>query len=386
MTEASDLDAEDIFDTAARDYGLERYADPGVRERFIKLVALFNNFGKVPAKQLPPAIADLKHAVVNRLMLARDWAEHPEILDQEVVQPIFIAGNGRAGTTLAQSLFALDEGHRTPRYVDALYPSPPRGLYPRADETARRAGDAYVASMLAREPGLLISHPYHDKGGLAEAEDEFIYSGDFHTLYPMQFLNVPTLPPSPRTMDRLAALQFHKNMLRQLQWKTPTKRWVGKGLFHQYVLSDLFEVFPDAIVVWTHRAPEDFVASLVAVTEFVYRPVNGPLYRLTPNQIAAGIKAGFDNLLKDPMIDDPRISHVRFADMVKDPVSVIRSVYETQGLTFTAGYEAKLRDRLADPAHRADRHGKFTHPNSEFGLDTEELKAMFANYRERFGL
>ena len=40
-------------------------------------------------------------------------------------------------------------------------------------------------------------------------------------------------------------------------WKTPTKRWVGKGLFHQYVLASLFEVFPDAIAVWTHRPPEE---------------------------------------------------------------------------------------------------------------------------------
>jgi hypothetical protein len=386
MTQASYLNAEEIFDTAAREYGLERYADNGMRDRFARLVALFNGVGEIAHQALPPAIADMKHAVVSRLMLARDWAEHPEILDQEIVRPIFVTGSARAGTTFAQSLLALDDGHRTPRYMDVLHPSPPRGLYPRADEVARRAGDAYVAAMLAREPRLLVSHPYHDQGGLAEAEDEFVYSLNFNTLYPLHFFNAPTLPQSPRVKERLAALQFHKNMLRQLQWKTPTGRWVGKGLFHQYVLSSLFEVFPDAIVVWTHRPPEDYVASLMAVTEFVYRPVNGPLFAVTPDQVVAGTKAAFDDVLKDPMVDDPRVTHVRFADMVLDPVAVIAPLYEAHGLTFTAKFEAKLRSRLADPAHRADRHGKFDHSNSHYGLDTAELKRLFAGYRERFGL
>jgi hypothetical protein len=386
MTEACYLDAEAIFDEAARDYGLERYADDGIRGRFIKLVALFNGVGKVPHEALPPAIADLKHAVVSRLLIARDWAEHPEILQQDVVRPIFVTGSARAGTTFAQSLLALDAGHRTPRYRDCLYPSPPRGLNPRADEMARRGGDAYVAAMLAREPGLLSSHPYHDQGGLAEAEDEFVYSLNFNTLYPLHFFNVPTLPQSPRTRDRLDALRFHANMLRHLQWKTPTGRWVGKGLFHQYVLAALFEVFPDAIVVWTHRPPEDYVASLMAVTEFVYRPVNGAAFAVTADQIVAGTCASLDDVLKDPMVHDPRVTHVRFADMVSDPVAVIAPLYEAHGLTFTAGYEAALRARLADPAHRADRHGKFSHSNSHYGLDTAELKALFADYRERFGL
>lgn len=386
MMEACYLDAEEIFDTAAGEYGLERYADAGMRERFVSLVAGFNKVGKIPRDYLLPALADMKQAVVRRLLVARDFAEHPEILEQEVVRPIFVTGNSRAGTTLSQSLFALGDGHRTPRYLDALYPSPPRGMYPRADEMARLAGDDYVASMLEQEPRLAVSHPYWDQGGMAEAEDEFIYAIDFHTIYPLFFRHVPTLPPYPRGGNRLAALQFHKQMLQHLQWKMPTRRWVGKGVIHQYVLATLFEVFPDAIVVWTHRPPEDYMASLLGITEFVYRPINGAFYSITPDQVVAGTKASFDEVLKDPMIDDPRVTHVRFADMVKDPVAVIASVYATHGLGFSADYEARLRQWLADPGHRADRYGKYTYANSDYGLDTADLKRLFANYRERFGL
>jgi Sulfotransferase family len=386
MTAGAYLNAQEIFDTAARQYGLEPYVEAGIRERFVAMVALFNEVGRIPADALLPALADMKHAVVSRLQIARDWAEHPEILQQEIIRPIFVAGNPRTGSTITQALLSLGDGHRTPRYMEALYPSPPRGLNPRADENARRGADAYVATMLRRDPRLLVSHPYHDRGGLAEAEDEFIYSLNFDMAYPLHFMNVPSVPLSGPPKDAVGALRFHKNMLRHLQWRTPTVRWVGKGFQHPNVLAALFEVYPDAIVVWTHRRPEEYMASLVAVTDFVYRPVGGALYTLTPQQMVAGVRATFDRVLRDPMVNDPRVSHVRFTDMVKDPVAVIAGVYATHGLEFTARYEARLRQRLADPAHRVDRHGKFTYTAAEYGLDVQEMTSVFSDYRTRFGL
>jgi sulfotransferase family protein len=383
-TTAAYLDAGQIFDQTARETQLQDYADQQIRARFIDLVDQFNSLGKVPGDSLAAAIGDMKRAVTIRLQLARDWTEHPEILEQNIVQPIFILGNGRAGTTLSQSLLSLDEGHRTPRFMDAQCPSPPRGLDRAADAAARRTGDAYVDEMLDREPGLLVSHPYHDKGGMAEAEDEYLYSLDFNSVYPLHFQHVPTLPPTQAAADPLAAFAFYRNMLCQLQWKTPTRRWVGKGIRHQYLAGPLLQAFPDAIGVWIHRSPEELIPSYIKITELVYRPIRGSMYSLNVDHLVAGLKAGTDKILNDPAINDPRISHVRFADMVKDPVAVIAGVYETHGLVFTAAYEKRIRDWLADPVNRVDRHGKFRHSAEEYGLDPAELKRLFADYRDRF--
>lgn len=383
-SQASYLNAEQIFDQTARENGLEAYVEDGIRQRFLDLVAKFNAIGKVPGDRVPGAIEDMKKAVKIRLQVARDWIEHPEILEEEIVQPLFVIGNGRAGTTLTQSLLTLNEGHRTPRFMDAQHPSPPRGLDPEADAAARRAADDYVDFTISREPGLLVSHPYHDRGGMAEAEDEYIYSIDFNIVYPLHFQNVPTVPPTQAAADPLAAFEFHKNMLKQLQWKTPTKRWVGKGIRHQYLAGPLLQTFPDAICVWIHGSPEDLVPSYLKITELVYRPIKGSLYSLNVDNVVAGLKAGTDKILNDPVINDSRISHVRFSDMVKDPVAVIANVYESRGLSFTAEYEKRIRDWLADPANRVDRHGRFSHSAEEYGLDPAELKRLFADYRERF--
>src|SRR3546814_18632452 len=76
----------------------------------------------------------------------------------------------------------------------------------------------------------MSSHPYLDQKGDSEAEDEYVNSLDFDLAYPLWYLKVPSLPQSLPPRKPVQALQFYKNMLKQLQWKTPTRRWVGKGV------------------------------------------------------------------------------------------------------------------------------------------------------------
>lgn len=380
------LDAEAIFNKAAQDSGLESYADDGMRARYAWVIDCFNQMGVIPQAELAPALEELKRAVVKRLEIARDWQEYPEILEQDIVQPLFVIGNARAGTTITQTLLTLDDGHRTPRFIDALYPSPPRGLDPDADARALRASDRYVEFMVDRDPRLMVAHPYHDKYGMAEAEDEFIHSLDFGSVYPLHFMQVPSVSTTYPAADPLTAFEFHKNMLRQLQWRTPTRRWVGKGINHQYLVAPLLQTFPDAACVWIHRPPEQLVASFIAIYDIVYKKLNGALFKFDPDELVAGLRQGVDHILNDPAVNDPRITHIRFPDLMKDPIAVIASVYEQQGLDFTARYEKKLRQRLDDPAHRVDRHGKFKYSASDFGLNDKVLKELFADYSERFGL
>src|SRR5690606_37818274 len=92
--------------------------------------------------------------------------------------------------------------------------------------------------------------------------------------------------------DPVQALQFHKNMLKQFQWQSPTRRWVGKGVLHQYVAPALLEVYPDAVCFWTHRAPEEFIASLLALLELQYKPFNGGRYDVKPGEMVEQLKSG----------------------------------------------------------------------------------------------
>ena len=138
------LDADEIFLSAISESGLGRYASPDIRERFDYLIGLFNAFGTIKASQHGQAVDQIRSVVVKRLQVARDWAENPEILESEIVQPFFVLGNARAGTTFIQMILEMDDGHRTPRYRDVQHPSPPRGADPAADRRALEEPVSYT--------------------------------------------------------------------------------------------------------------------------------------------------------------------------------------------------------------------------------------------------
>jgi hypothetical protein len=377
------FDPDQIFNDCARNLGLERFADVGMKQRFRDLIAMFNDFGSVDDDHLSAAIAQFTHVVGARLKLARDWEEHPEILEQKIVQPFFVIGNARAGTTLAQTVLSLADGHRTPRYWEVRHPSPPPGGVPASDAASREDESDYVRYILAASPRLLQAHPYFDQGPDTEAEDEYLHAFDFHTPYPLPYLKVPSLPQGTTPRDPVAAMRFHKKMWQQLQWQVPTKRWVGKGVVHQYMLPAVLEVYPDAICFWMHRAPEDYIPSLLELLEVQYKPFNRDLYRVVPRDLVNQLRQGVDHILRSESTHDPRIHHIRFNDFVSDRVAVISNIYANHGLEFTDSFHEKIVRHFDN---KVDRYGKFTYSAETYGFTRGELRSMFADYCERFGL
>jgi hypothetical protein len=380
------VDADSVFHAAARRYGLEKYVDPGLEERFSYLVGLLNGFGSIEQSAYPAAIRELEETVAKRLRVARDWQQCPDILVEEIKQPFFVIGNARAGTTFAQSILTLDPGHRTPVYCEVQNPSPPRGLDPAFDAAALEEQNRYVAYMLSKSPRMMLAHPYLDQMGNSEAEDEYVYSLDFHMAYPLWLLKVPSLPQAVPPRDPVLAMQFHKKMLQQFQWKMPTRRWVGKGVVHQYIMPSVLEVYPDAVCFWIHRPPEQYIASLLELLELQYKPFNGSLYRVRPDELVDSLKAGVDYILRNPTTMDARVHHIRFEDLVADPAAVIAPVYEASGIPFTNEFAQRIKKRINDPKGRPERYGKFDYSLDKFGLTREALRKEFADYCHRFEL
>ncbi len=378
------LNAGVMLQQAARRHGLEAWIDPALAERINYMVGLLNEFGLLNEDEFSAAVAQIETVIVKRLKVARDWSQHPEILRSEIKQPFLVIGNARAGTTFAQSILAMDEGHRTPRFRDVQHPSPPRGADATSDAGALEEQGEYVDFILSKSPRLLPAHPYFDQRGETEAEDEYVYSLDFHLVYPLWLLKVANMPQALPPRDPVLALQFHKSMLRQFQWKCPTRRWVGKGVIHQYIMPSVLDVYPDAVCFWMHRRPEEYIASLLELLALQYAPFNNGRYDVKPDAMVAQLKAGVDAILASPSTDDPRINHIRFHEFVANPAKVLAPIYEANGIPFTKAYETRIAARMVDPAFRADRYGKFTYSLESFGLDRTSLRREFSDYCDRF--
>lgn len=78
-----------------------------------------------------------------------------------------------------------------------------------------------------------------------------------------------------------------------------------------------------------------------------------------------------------------RISHVRYADLLEDPIAATRRAYAELDVELSPEAEARMRAFLARP--QKDKHQN--HYRAEvYGLDAADLRARFAPYMQRFGV
>lgn len=117
------LDEPSLLAAAERITGLDDYGDDEWREPFailladIKSEARLNLVGRLLTRY------DLVRSLVFRLRMADAEKRHPAILDEEILEPIFITGLGRTGTSILHESMAQDPRLRAPLGWELRYPA-----------------------------------------------------------------------------------------------------------------------------------------------------------------------------------------------------------------------------------------------------------------------
>jgi hypothetical protein len=376
------LDAASLLAEAENATGLAAWGDPTFRDRFALAVELIRSAQMEPAGE--KAAADNCHwLLTDRLRFFADHAKYG-LASGIIDRPLFVTGEPRSGTTLLHALLSVDPEARALRFWEVMHPSPPPGLA--AFGGPRRAlADSEWHEINARLPNWLHSHPYNDMLGNGLPEDERCWAMDFRVLTPTAWWRVPMgmriagLPLDPPTQYRL-----HKMMLQAIQHSAPRKKWVLKG-FHATRFPALFAAYPDARVLYIHRDPVQSIASRIKMAADLTEGLTGSVDMAEQARLhtAAG-RAGFHAIMNNPMMDDPRILHVRYQDFIADQISVIRGFYAFAGYRLATYAETAMRHYLA--TNRGDRHGRFHYSTGLIDGDVASLHAEFAPYRERFGI
>ena len=376
------LDAGGLIAQAMAETGLSEFGDDTLPQRFGVLIDKFRQAGMdADGERIAAEVA--LGLLKQRLKVFEDRKRFP-IADEVIEAPIFATGEPRSGTTLLHMLLSLDPNARSLRFWELMYPSPPPGLAGPDDPRPAMADEDWRA-ILKRIPKWLSNHPYNDMLGNGLAECERAWGFDFRVMGPTVWWQVPMrmimggLPADPRAQYRV-----HKAMLQQLQYARPKKRWALKG-FHSGRLDAMFEAYPDARLIWTHRDPVQVIASRIKMAGELDEGLTGSVdWAETARHYLALSRAGIKAALASPFLDDPRVHHVRYRDFVPDPAGSIRQFYVKFGFDFTPEYEAAIRDYLAE--NKPDRHGKFTYSLDLIGEGIDKLHEEFAPYRERFGI
>lgn len=374
------LEAEAILAEAKLRTGLSEFGDDSLPERFGLAVDHLKSVG-MDAAGNRAAVENCLWLLTSRLEFFEDRKRYP-IGEEKIVAPVFATGEPRCGTTLLHALLSVDPNGRSLRFWEVMYPSPPPGVVQGEDPRRARA-DADWREINTKLDFWLKSHPYNDMLGDGLPEDERTWAFDFRVMTPTAWWRVPMgmnvggLPADPKAQYRL-----HKMMLQQFQYARPKKYWVLKG-FHNARLDDFFEAYPDARIIWTHRDPVQVIASRIAMVAELIEGLAGHVdWKAIAKQQLAMSRASFQATMTHPLVDDPRIHHVRYKDFTADPIAVIRGFYQKYAMPFGADTEAAMRDYLAN--NKGDRYGKFVYSTDMIGEDIEALNAEFAAYRKRF--
>jgi hypothetical protein len=376
------LDADVLLKAAQAETGLSDWGDPTLPDRFRLFVSKFNEAGLDEAG-LEAAAWTCHEQLVTRLNFFEDRKAYP-IAAEVIEAPIFATGEPRSGTTLLHAMLSVDPNGRALRFWELMYPSPPPALAA-SDDPRRAEADEVWRQIIRRIPKWLTNHPYNDMLGDGLPECERTWAFDFRAIGPIVWWRVPMkMQMTSLPADPVAQYRLHKMSLQLCQFGRPKKHWALKG-FHSGRLGALFDAYPDAQVIWTHRDPVQVIASRIVMSGELDEGMTGEVdWADTARRYLAWSRASIRSALESPYLNDPRVHHVRYADFVHDPVGVIRGFYDKAGKVFTPRFEAAIANYLRD--NKSDRHGKFKYSTDIIGEDVNALHAEFAPYRERFGL
>jgi Sulfotransferase family len=299
----------------------------------------------------------VKGLLVAKLMARQGFLAHPESAQVAIERPVFIMGLPRSGTTLLQRLLTADPGHQGLEQwlADLPQPRPPREAW--ADDPIFRAMQGGYAAFHEANPELAGLH-YSD----AESHEE-CWRLLQHTGRSVAFETQAYTPGYSAWLagqDWTPAYERHRALLQLIGLDDADKRWILKNPSHLVALDAIRTVYPDAVIVVTHRDAVTCTASMCSLAAASTRGCSdvfvGDTIGRTQLDLLVREQAAFRASPHSREVID-----VAYDDLVGDPVTAVRGVYAAAGFDWNdAVAEAvsaeleRSRSGVRAPRHRYD--------------------------------
>lgn len=379
------LSAEGLLDQARQVAALDDYGDMGFAEGLRVLVTSVNEEAALTDAREAKLHDEILRTLVNRLSMRADLQQHPEILDEEVLPPVFITSLPRTGSTKLHRMIASTGDFNAPMFWQAhnFAPFPQSnctGVDPRVEAAQR-----YLDWTAETAPALQRVHPMY-----ADEADEALTLLDagFNSLCRWAvFLNVPTYAKWVLGTDPLAALRDLQALLRYMQWQHfpgTNRRWVLKTPFLFGLEAAFVAIFPGTDFIVTHRHPVALWPSLCALSVAVRSVYNDDLSQFhEPTMLHTTSQTVRLHLAWRARYPESKVMDVRFDEIVEDEVGVVRKIYAFLGMEFTGSAEANLLAWLDRDAKRG--YARNTATIEQFGISPEAIADQLSGYVKRYG-
>lgn len=332
---------------------------------------------KLSARGLEGMRANSLRWLVNRLRYEADVERHPEIMDEEVSDPIVVLGLPRSGTTKLQRFLSAAPGlQATPAWMmwnPAPFPGERRG-----DPTPRIEWAARMMSVVSNTGETY--QKMHEFAAREAEESSFVPLANFD--YVMQFTTAPDAEylQWARGVDRAGPLGFLRKMLQYLQWQNGGRRgpWLLKNPGHTGEVAEMLSVFPNATFVISQRdLATTMGSSFRMMGEILVNSLDDPDPRRYADETVEywSYELGRYQTQRRELGDRLRIVETPYARCVADGIGVAREVYDLAGLAWTPEAEAAMRQWDTDnPRHKLGGYG---YKLEDYGWSAEKVEAAF---------
>ncbi|GAB3324241.1 sulfotransferase family protein [Haliea atlantica] len=368
------LEPEELMATARRNTGFDDFGEDSWLEGFHVFLQALDEEAELHLLGRLMTRSDILRWLEARLGIEAAYAKHPEIEDEVIDQPVIVTGLPRSGTSILFELLSQDPQFGSPRNWEIMFPYPP-------PEAASYHSDPRIerCQHLVTQWNRVVPTyaAMHEMG--AEIPNECIVAMSCTFLsenLPGQY-QIPSYNAWYYQQDLRPAYAYYRRMLKLLQWKNPRRHWLLKAPSHLGNLPVVFDTFPDARVVITHRDPIVAQASVTNLLGTLYWMRSSQAFDarafenlMTPEAGAARLDAVVE-LLEQGSVSRGQVHNFLYADLVRQPLPALESLYRDMGQSLDETAREAMQTYLARK------------PQGKFGKHQYSLGEQRENARKR---
>ena len=380
------INIEELIETARQRTNLTDFGNAFFKEGLEKLVEGINNssdFRRSTKDHLEDQI--ILRPLMNLLYCAKDIADNPDILEQQLLPPITIVSMPRSGSSYLQRVLSVTNAFQTLPFWQIHMPSRiPHQADGGREQRMEKTRD-FLTWIIGEVPDQMKGHPMSVEGA---DEEIFLIENIFRSVYTESQHNSPEYREWIETVDMRPAYEYLHQQLQYLQWqfyRDRPKPYILKAPAHLGFENQLQGIFPkEQKIIMTHRDPIEVVGSTCFTRELgvnQYYVDRGEYYG--ERVLAWLLRAVNRHLDWRDNNSDLEVLDLSFSELSNDSIGTAEKVYAFVGETLSDEGSKQIQEW--DRKNPRYQHGKSEYSLEQYDLTLARVNEAFTPYLERFG-
>jgi len=331
----------------------------------------------------------------NRKKVLQYYHANKEFIDTngKLKAPVIITGLPRSGTTLLQRLMSEDPNTRSPYTFEMEIATPPMtsDANPLEDPRIRSSG-ASISTLSGLAAGFMEKFAESHLWRATEMEESFIYMLGHNCMFEMNNATAGRayIEEFFKIENKRTVFRYERMFFTMLDAYRPTKsHWTLKAPNYAPCFPMIFEEYPDARVVVTHRNPLVTLPSVCRLMESwcIAFDQDGSFDKHRFGQfqevfIEKCLMTPFNYRNAHPE-KETQIYDCIYDELFSDPIAMVKRVYAKFGLEYTVEFEQRMKVYLQD--NKQGKYGRHKYSLEEYGFKGKDVYKKYKSYMEHFG-